>query len=562
LNAVAPFGYHVSMVDVARAGDIFAGKYRIERVLGEGGMGVVLAARHLHLDERVAIKFLLPRAVADGEAVARFLREARSAVRIKSEHVARVMDVGQTETGAPYMVMEYLDGSDLGALLRERGALPVEDAVDYVVQACEAIANAHVLGIIHRDLKPANLMLVRSSDGSPCVKVLDFGISKVTVPEGPGSSHSMTRTMTVMGSPSYMSPEQMISTRNVDARTDIWALGAILYELLTGKLPFEAETIFGLGVMIAKSEPAPIGTFRRDVPEGLAAVVATCLAKSRDDRFDSVAALAEALRPFAPQRSFGTIERASRIEGAAGQSPKSVASGSSPDVSVAPGSSPDVSAPRVSSPAVFVPPGSSPDVSAPRVSSPAVFVPPGSSLTAAIAPGASPAPVAAAVATMSSWGQTGRTGPTSPASPSARQDGKRSFVVAGMVGAAVVVVVGLGGALLAWRQHSKLPEVPSASVSFSPPPPEVTSVPPAGSLGAASGAPPVVSPPVSASPKEDAKPSEAASSAPDAASPPTTAPSASANKTTSGTRGPPGPVKKPGGSSSKPPSKPGGYDTM
>src|SRR5258706_2580107 len=204
-----------------REGEILAGKYRVERVLGVGGMGVVVAATHIQLEERVAIKFLIKDALASGEAVARFAREARAAVKIKSEHVARVIDVGTLETGAPYMVMEYLEGGDLSQVLQSRGSLPMEEAVEYVLQACEAIAHAHVLGIVHRDLKPANLFLIRRPDGTNAIKVVDFGISKVMPGKGSSSDNAMTRTRAVMGSPLYMSPEQMTSTRDVDGRTDI-----------------------------------------------------------------------------------------------------------------------------------------------------------------------------------------------------------------------------------------------------------------------------------------------------------------------------------------------------
>src|ERR1700760_4922495 len=196
------------MSDEVREGDVLAGKFRIERVLGRGGMGVVVAATHIQLEERVALKFLLPEALGNGEAVARFAREARAAVKIKSEHVARVSDVGTLDSGSPYMVMEYLEGQDLADWVRHSGAMRPADAVEFVLQACEAIAEAHALGIVHRDLKPANLFVTRRVDGSPCVKVLDFGISKLTTP-GSTSDMGMTRTSTVMGSPLYMSPEQM-----------------------------------------------------------------------------------------------------------------------------------------------------------------------------------------------------------------------------------------------------------------------------------------------------------------------------------------------------------------
>jgi serine/threonine-protein kinase len=298
-------------------GQILLGKYRIERVLGMGGMGVVVAATHVTLEERVAIKFLLPQALTNGEAVARFLREARAAVRIKSEHVARVTDVGQLETGAPYMIMEYLDGADLGTVAQRRGAFAIEDAVECVLQACEAIAEAHALGIVHRDLKPANLFLVTRADGTPSVKVLDFGISKLTTMGSSGSDLSMTKTTTIMGSPLYMSPEQMASSRDVDARTDIWALGAILYELLTGTVPFQADTITQLCVMILQQAPPSLRALRPDAPEGLERVILRCLDKERARRFATVAEFAHGLAPFAPRRARLSIERVSRvIEGA------------------------------------------------------------------------------------------------------------------------------------------------------------------------------------------------------------------------------------------------------
>jgi len=295
-------------------GQILAGKFRIERVLGQGGMGVVVAATHIQLDERVALKFLLPEALANPEAVARFAREARAAVKIKSEHVARVSDVGTLDSGSPYMVMEYLEGQDLAEWVRRSGALRVADAVELVLQASEAIAEAHALGIVHRDLKPANLFVTRRMDGSPCIKVLDFGISKLTVP-GSTSDMGMTRTSTVMGSPLYMSPEQMSSSRNVDQRTDIWALGIILYEVLTGRVPFEAETMPQLCGMILQDPPRSLRELRREVPEGLEWVVLRCLEKNREARFSSVAEFAAALAPFGGPSAQRSAERIARVLG-------------------------------------------------------------------------------------------------------------------------------------------------------------------------------------------------------------------------------------------------------
>src|SRR5215471_6314796 len=233
-----------------RRGDILDGKYRVERVLGSGGMGVVIAAHHMGLDQKVAIKLLLPEVLDDPEAGARFEREARAAAKIKNEHIARVMDVGTLENGSPYMVMEHLEGEDLAERLRREGRLAIEHAVQLVLQTCEVLAEAHGLGIVHRDLKPANLFCLVGPDGDVSIKVLDFGISKVT---GPNTSHTtITKTSTLMGSPTYMSPEQIHSARRVDARTDIWSISVILYELLTGRLPFEGDSVPEICLRVTK----------------------------------------------------------------------------------------------------------------------------------------------------------------------------------------------------------------------------------------------------------------------------------------------------------------------
>ncbi len=293
-----------------KAGDVLAGKYRVERVLGAGGMGVVVAAYHLQLDQRVALKFLLASALRDPAGRARFDREARAAARIRGEHVARVLDVGQLDNGAPYLVMEYLEGLDLAAWLTERGPLPVELAVDFVLQACEAVAEAHSLGIVHRDLKPANLFCVHRPDGLPSIKVLDFGISKMA-PNGTSDGH-MTTTSAVVGSPLYMSPEQMRSSREVDPRADVWALGVVLYELLTGHTPFESETLPMLVLKIAQEPAPPIWSYRNDVPAPLAAAISGCLVKEREGRHASVGAFAAAIADFGSDRgrvSATTVDR-------------------------------------------------------------------------------------------------------------------------------------------------------------------------------------------------------------------------------------------------------------
>jgi len=295
-----------------RAGDVLARKYRVERVLGVGGMGVVVAATHLQLSQRVALKFLLPDALANPEVVARFAREARAAAQIRSEHVARVLDVGELDSGLPYMVMEFLEGRDLAQELEAQGVLGVEEAVTHVLHACEAIAEAHAAGIVHRDLKPANLFLARRADGSICIKVLDFGISKSPI----GVEGDLTKTQGVLGSPLYMSPEQMTASRTVDVRTDVWALGIILYESLTGGCPFQAETMPELVAAILSNRPLSPSATRAEIPALLSQVILRCLEKERDARYGNVAELCAALERFAAPESRVSVARVSRVLGA------------------------------------------------------------------------------------------------------------------------------------------------------------------------------------------------------------------------------------------------------
>jgi serine/threonine-protein kinase len=280
-----------------RPGDVLAGKYRVERVLGSGGMGYVVAARHLQLDQLVAMKFLRRGSLDDTEATGRFLREARASVRLRNEHVARVFDVGTLETGEPYIVMEHLDGCDLSALAKQRGTISAGETVEYVMQACEALSEAHSLGIIHRDIKLANLFLTRGPAGAPLVKVLDFGISK-TNPFGE-SEHEMTRTSSMLGSPRFMSPEQMRDPRAVDGRSDIWSLGVVMYRLVAGRAPFEADTLGRLLTMVMHEQPDPLEVVRPDLPPGFAQVVGRCLEKDPAQRFANVAELAYALAAYA-----------------------------------------------------------------------------------------------------------------------------------------------------------------------------------------------------------------------------------------------------------------------
>jgi serine/threonine-protein kinase len=290
-------------------GDIIARKYRVERVVGAGAMGVVVAATHTQLRQRVAIKLLQPEIAANPEAVARFLREARGAVQIQSQHVARVLDVGELDSGAPYIVMEYLEGSDLAAVLRKSGTLSASVVADYVLQICEALSEAHVLGIVHRDLKPANLFVIHRPDGTPSVKVLDFGISKASASD---PTKALTKASSFLGSPLYSAPEQLKSTRDADARADIWSLGIIMYEALSGRVPFNGANVGEIATRIYQMPAPPLHVRRRELPRALCDVVMRCLEKKPEKRFANVAELARALKPFAGDSEI-SVERISRV---------------------------------------------------------------------------------------------------------------------------------------------------------------------------------------------------------------------------------------------------------
>jgi serine/threonine protein kinase len=290
-------------------GEIIAQKYRVEGLVGRGGMGVVVSARHVQLGQAVAIKLLTlpPDEDRRDEAIARFLHEAQAAARLQNDHVVRIHDVGQLENGLPFMIMELLSGSDLGTLLDERGPLPEAEAVDYVLQACAGISEAHQLGIVHRDLKPSNLFVTRRSDGLPLLKVLDFGISKqLSDPSSGEVSPTFTNTRTLMGSPNYMSPEQIRDARRVDARADIWALGIILQELITDAPVFHGESFPGVCAAIVADPPMPVRTMRPDVSEKLEAIINRCLEKNVMKRYQTVAELATDLSPLGSRATSST----------------------------------------------------------------------------------------------------------------------------------------------------------------------------------------------------------------------------------------------------------------
>jgi serine/threonine-protein kinase len=296
-----------------RKGDKIADRYRIEGLIGLGGMGAVMSAMHVELQQRVAVKVMLPHGARHRVAVWRFLREARAASAIQSQHVVRIFDVGKLKNGLPYMVMEYLAGSSLQEVLDKGGPLPLPDAITYLLHACEAVAQAHAAGIVHRDLKPANLFLLKAGDGSPLVKVLDFGISKAEWMADPAINPSLTATTDVVGTPTYMSPEQVRSAKSVDWRADIWSMGAVLYELTTGHPPFWADNLPALAAMIVSDPVTPPSVRRPGLPPELDAVVLRCLAKDPKDRPGSIQDLVHLLEPFVPEACKHIAERIARV---------------------------------------------------------------------------------------------------------------------------------------------------------------------------------------------------------------------------------------------------------
>ena len=278
------------------AGQLFGGKYRVEERLADGGMAIVLRATHVELSCPVAIKLIRPEHAQNDEFVLRLLAEARVVASLHSKHVNRVLDVGRTESGAPFLVLEYLSGLNLASHLKKGGPFPVTAAVDCVLQACEALAEAHALGIVHRDLKPENLLLSEEADGSLVLKVLDFGICRA--PAAQSGVRVISQIGTVIGTPAYMAPEQVHASSTLDARTDIWALGVVLFELLTGERPFRGDTTSSVLAQMVTGQALPIEQLTPDIPPGVVDVIARCLVTDPEQRFQSVVEVAEALVRF------------------------------------------------------------------------------------------------------------------------------------------------------------------------------------------------------------------------------------------------------------------------
>lgn len=303
------------MLSLPGVGDTIDSRYRVERVLGRGGMGVVVAARRLRLGQMVAIKFPLAHLGQRRDVVERLLREASAAMKLRSEHVARVYDVGIHEGNGPYLVMEYMVGRDLARALKEKGPISSDTAIEYVLQACEALSEAHVAGIVHRDLKPSNLFLSSRPDGSPLIKVIDFGLAKSICLE---QHVTLTDSGALLGSPPFMAPEQMRGATQIDARADIFSLGATLYALIAGEPPFPGKGVLDVYDRIVAGMPS-IRDRRPDVPPELEVALECCLQVVPDRRFASMAELAEALAPLSQphakvhaQRARGILAEAAR----------------------------------------------------------------------------------------------------------------------------------------------------------------------------------------------------------------------------------------------------------
>ncbi len=317
-------------------GALVAGKYRVGRPLGAGGMGLVLAAVHEALGTHVALKVIHRESLRDPSLPARFVQEGRAAATLKSEHVVRVHDLGTLDDGTPYLAMEQLEGVDLGALLDEKPRLAFAEAVEIVRQTCDALAEAHTLGIVHRDLKPQNLFLVQRPGKSVHVKVLDFGIAKFLSQEHL-QLHIATHSTAIMGSPIYMAPEQMRAAKSADGRSDLWSLGVIFYQMLVGKVPFEAESLPELCAMVLTEKAPALDPVALGIPEGVRAIVAKLLQTDPAARYQTADEILEALAPYAASKpvivtEIGKLVSAHALESMQVQSARIVPQGNAQDI--------------------------------------------------------------------------------------------------------------------------------------------------------------------------------------------------------------------------------------
>ena len=482
---------------------MIAGKYVLERLLGQGGMGAVFAAKHVKLSKAVAIKIMLAD-TSNPEAAQRFINEGRAAANIQNEHVVRVDDVDE-EMGYAYMVLELLDGEDLSQLLEREPShrLSPHVAVGYVLEALKGVMQAHAIGIVHRDLKPSNLFLAKRKDGSVVVKVLDFGISKAQGSSALAASpRALTSTKEMLGSPLYMSPEQLRSSKSVDHRADIWAMGVILYELMTGRLPFMGDSLGELFANILETDPTPLRNFNPDVAPALEQIVLSCLQRRPEQRFQTAAELAQALAPFAsPQPGYVA---SSPLGGTA---------------LLGHGVSASLSHPHATTPGQS---GSSPAIGAITPGTPSGMVRPPLPSTGA-STGSGPRVIGGTVAlgavtpqglqqTGSGWQSTGTGTGSIPKS-------KTPLIIGAAVGAVLLLlgIVGLG--LIVKSKPSGDPGTPASIAASAPPPPSVI---------------PSASPPVETAPAPTT--TEPASTA--AATSATTAPSAPATVATHTTAAP------------------------
>lgn len=487
-------------------GDTLLGKYRVERVLGEGSMGTIFAARHLESGEVYALKVLSAKALASSQATPRFLREARALARLRGPHVATVHEIARLPTGAPCMVMEYLRGSDLQEILA-RGVPPLRDALDWMIQACDGVAQAHASDIVHRDIKPANLFVSPLPGGRSQVRVLDFGIAKLAEPDGP-LDNELTQAGMVFGSPSYMSPEQMRQTKDVDGRTDVWALGVVLYEMLTGTLPFSpAAGPMDLVLRIAGDTPARPIELRPDLPPALDAAVMRCLEKKRERRFQTAAELADALRAV-----LATLP----ADNHAPPAPVPVSGGAPPGATSVSGGAP----PGATSVSGAIPPAP-PSARGAIVPGPISVRGAAPQAPASVSGGIPPAPVSGRGGEPpgtagSALPVSSAVGPVSAAAPPSRRRAPRWALVA-----AAVAVVAIAGAavLLLWPREAETGEpqpaqgvsstasgAPAPSAEGAPDPSAAPSPPAASASPSASRAEPTASAPTASAAPSPARP--------------------------------------------------------